>query len=390
MPRRFRTRLDTPRSVALLALLLVALFAGARLVGNGGHPSAFVVAGDHFVDPATAPDELVVAQDSFGYDGQFVYRLALDPLTREETAYGITLDNPPYRQQRIGLAALTWAVTAATPLPLSATLILVNGLALAGAAWLGAIFARRHGRHPLWGLVAGLSPGVVIAFARDLTEPLAWVLLLAGLLLWTDRRDGWAAVAFTAAVLCRETTLAVLAGLGVWLLLSAARSRSAAPARRALLLLVPLAVALGWQWHLYQVWGEVPVATGGGHPGTRFVGIAGHLFEGLGEFATVRDGVLRHVWIVERLWLAGLYAAVVLSLRRTAAPRPVRAGWVCGALLGLSVTAWARDVQFLRAANEAIAVGVLVLLATRSRLADRALLSTGGVSLAVAAVHSVL
>ena len=69
------------------------------------------------------------------------------------------------------------------------------------------------GRHPLTGLVLAVPAGMPISLGRHLTEPVAWAAVLAGL--WYARQRRWApaAAALTVAVLARETSLVVVAGL---------------------------------------------------------------------------------------------------------------------------------------------------------------------------------
>ena len=83
------------------AAVAVAAFVGVRSIITHGL-SGFPVA----APPATASGTRGLRGYSDGYDGQFVYRLALDPFTHAVTAHGITLDNPAYRQQRIATALL--------------------------------------------------------------------------------------------------------------------------------------------------------------------------------------------------------------------------------------------------------------------------------------------
>src|SRR5438874_5041675 len=73
--------------------------------------SRFVVAGGPGVDAREVPSNLTVRKDLGGYDGMTFYRLALNPFTHEEKAYGIELDNPSYRQQRIGYPLLVFITT---------------------------------------------------------------------------------------------------------------------------------------------------------------------------------------------------------------------------------------------------------------------------------------
>src|SRR5690349_15662968 len=94
-----RSRVDgrTVPGATTLAGVLVLAFVVLRLVfatSLGG----FVVASDDYVNPAATPDPLPVTTTTGGYDGQFVYRFAVDPWTTAATEHGITLDNPAYRQ----------------------------------------------------------------------------------------------------------------------------------------------------------------------------------------------------------------------------------------------------------------------------------------------------
>lgn len=378
----------------LLAALLLGLTLGAKVLTGGGL-SAPVVAGDAFVGPDRPRDLAVVHEDSTGYDGQFVYRLALDPFTRERTAYGITLDNPTYRQQRLGLPLAAWAVSR-TGVPTSLALILVNAAALLAAAWAGAVLARRLGRHALWGVLVALSPGLVVAVTRDLTEPLQIGLLLLGLVAWTGRRTplttAAAVAAFTASALTRETTLAVLAGLGLWETYRLLRGPERPDAlTRAAALLVPLAAAVAWQLHLEDVWGVLPVSANEGDVGVPFLNTAQTFFSGGGDWSdwTSRDALLAHAWVAERVLLAGLLAYTAYALARGRADVRLKAGWALAALLALSA-AWGRDVAFLRAANESIVLAVLVLLGLRTRAAQLALAGTAGLSVYLACVYGVL
>ena len=153
------------RSVVVVALALVVGFVLVRLVlatSIGG----FAVAGDRFVDPALTPDRLPVTAESGGYDGQFVYRLALEPWTDQATAYGITLDNPAYRQQRIATPVLAWAVGLLPGVSTLLALLLVNVAALTVAAAFAVRLAVALGRHPLTGLVLAVPAGMPISLGR--------------------------------------------------------------------------------------------------------------------------------------------------------------------------------------------------------------------------------
>jgi hypothetical protein len=383
----------TPRgsvwsAVALTAVLLAG-FVGVRLVTHGG-PGAFPAAGDRFVD-ATAPDDLVVNAHSTGYDGQFVYRLGLDPLTRVVTDSGITLDTPAYRAQRVVLPALAWFVDRLPGVPLSLALILVNLVALLVAAGAAALLARDLGRSPWWGCAVGLAPPLVISLARDLTECTALALLLVGLVLWRRGRLGWAAVAFTVAVLARESVLTVLAGMGLWQVYVVARRGDGD--RRAVLrgavLLVPLAGYLGWQAWLAHRWGEWPSAAGGPSPGLPIIAPVASVLDGAGDLLALdRAHVLAHIWVVERLLLLSFVIVVALALRASRLDPDIKTGAAVALLVPLTLD-WHADVQFLRASAEAVVLGTLVLLGTEPLRLRRAVLVVPAWAALVGAVYAV-
>jgi hypothetical protein len=378
-----RPGLSAPAAVPV-ALALVVGFVLVRLL-LATPIAGFPVASDAFVDPARTPDRLVVTAAGGGYDGQFVYRLALEPWTTDRTADGITLDNPAYRQQRIATPVLAWTVGLLPGVSTLLALLLVNVAALTVAAVFAVRLAGALGRHPLAGLVLALPAGMPISLGRTLTEPVAWAAVLAGL--WYARQRRWppAAAALTVAVLARETSLVVVAGLALaqlWRVLSR-RDR-----RRDLLapgwLALPAAAGVAWQLVLLQVWGVLPVRAGGpGNLGRRPV---------LAVLDTVAAGVpgpavLTVVVTAERVGVLVLfgYAAFTLATRRAGVTGGEAVAWTLAVAMSLAVNGWTSDVQFLRAANEAIGLSVLVALSDRrSRLGRWALLLAAAMACGVA------
>ena len=376
----------SPRVTALLAAALLVLFVGLRIAVNDGEPSAFVYSGDAFVDRAAAPAELrYIRKDSVGYDGQFVYRLALDPLTRRKVDFGMTLDLPAYRQQRIALPALAWLLARASPLSTLWSLLLINMLALVAAAYAGALLAVRWGRNPLWGLLIAFAPGLVVGLSRGLTEPLSLAFLVAGLVCWLDRRHLLAGALFTAGILTRETVGVALVGLGVGLIAQQVRSRrwpGPADVSAYAALAVPVLALLGWQLLLKSWWGEVPAGTSGSNLGVPVIGVVRTLFNTRLSGRLIDTGVpMAVLWAVERIWLLLVIGFAALSLRRSQAGA-VRWAWGALALLALSLEGWVYDIQFLRATNEAAVLSVLLVMSRPGRGATRILV----VSAALAAV----
>jgi hypothetical protein len=185
MNRSLLDQLNSPLIVLLIVMVAYLLFIVARLANSEGDPSYFVYAGRTFTDPAAVPQGLRVyplfRRD--GYDGQFYYRLALNPFTTERTDFGITIDNPAYRHQRIFYPLLTWMLSlGGRPTLVPITLIAVNFFALCAIGWIGAAYMRLLKQHALWGTAFAFSPNFLYSLSLDLTEILATCLVLAGLL----------------------------------------------------------------------------------------------------------------------------------------------------------------------------------------------------------------
>jgi hypothetical protein len=190
---------------------LVALaYVGLTLGRYGGDPFKFALVGSRY-DPG-------LPGGTWGYDGQFAYQIARDPLGAARF-----LDVPAYRYQRI-LYPLAARVVALGQEPLIPwALIAVNWLALvAGTRFTEEILTGRGVSH-WYALSYGLFGGLVMAVRLDLTEPLAYALAQAGVLAYErePHRVRGAAGLFALAALTKETTLLMAAGF----LLSFALSR---------------------------------------------------------------------------------------------------------------------------------------------------------------------
>jgi len=82
-------RLNSARGAALLTLLAYGLAFVARLVSLGGDISRFTLASDKFIPAASARAVgLSVLTRGYGYDGQFYYLLALNPLAAHPALAG--------------------------------------------------------------------------------------------------------------------------------------------------------------------------------------------------------------------------------------------------------------------------------------------------------------
>jgi len=102
-----------------------------------------------------------------------------------------------------------------------------------------------------------LSAGTLMSVRLDLTEPLAYALAQAGVLLALKDHWRWAAVALALAALTKEMTLAIAAGIAAVYLYQ--RRWSTLSVFGAIVLL-PFAI---WQIVLWQWFGQAGIGSGG-------------------------------------------------------------------------------------------------------------------------------
>lgn len=213
-PARFSLAVAARRSawtVAGVALALYALWIGVYLL-SGHDARDFTVSSPKFVLRSDAssvirydPSYHYATHSPLGYDGQFCYYIALDPVNAR-----FYVDVPGYRYGRILYPMLARLVALGQPPLIPLALVLVNWLALGGGTAALALWLRRKGRSPWLALLYSLYPGLFFAVQRDLTEPLAYALVALAVYLFDfggRRRVLWAGVAFALAGLARETTL---------------------------------------------------------------------------------------------------------------------------------------------------------------------------------------
>jgi hypothetical protein len=177
------------------------------------NPRALATIGSYFIQKGGAASPLLQRDLSlsqpagvYGYDGQFCYFIAMDPL--HAAPY---IDDPSYRYERILYPLAARALALGDPARIPYTLVIVNALAMVAGALAVALWLRRRGLTPWIALVFGLFPGLFFAFRHDLTEPLGFAFLAWGILALDWPRSRWrlvvASACFALAALSREVTL---------------------------------------------------------------------------------------------------------------------------------------------------------------------------------------
>jgi len=212
---------------SLVVACLYVLFVGLDMHIFGHTFLYYVHIGPRFVlhIPGAAP----------GYDGQFYYQIAHDPLHAAQF-----LDRPAYRYQRIVYPMLVWALTLGQASFIPFILWLVNFLAIVFGTELVARMLIQQKLSPWYSLAFGLYFGQATALIFDTTEPFTYFLVCLGLFLMMRKRPTVAALVMGLAVLSRET--AILFPVG-YLLVSLYQRRWRDALR---LLLLSIAPAAAW------------------------------------------------------------------------------------------------------------------------------------------------
>jgi fluoride ion exporter CrcB/FEX len=386
-----------PWVFGLVVMLAYLALVAPMLVRHHFDTSVFVLAGDRFVDAGLTPSPIIVARHSDGYDGQFYYRLALAPLLTETRAFGVTLDHPAWRAQRILLPLVAHGLALGQARFVPAALFAIN---LAGLFAIG-FLAMRMAAARAWPMVVPVAivawPGLLAALTRDTTEILAGALLLAGMSAWLERRVVVCAVMLGLAALTRETSVLVTGGLLAAAVWRCWRPGAAArPWREVGWLGAALVPFLAWRAVVGWLWRESPQAHGMAHNvGWPLVGLAeavlsAVLGHAVGDGRAPRDLVARAAALlgigVITWFCARIVPVAVRLLRGGSAAAGLAAGWVL--VLGLMsvLTAggpWVEPTAYFRAFTECWVVGWCLVGVAGNRPSGLWWLAAAGVPLFV-------
>jgi hypothetical protein len=308
---------DRPIVPGLVTLLAATGFVVARWeMWSRRSISRFILIGQDFAHPAQLPAGMPL-RAATGYDGQFYYRLAINPLNFHQTAYGITID-AAYRFMRIGYPAVTWFASFGQSSLVPYMLVAVNVAAIGALGYIGGRFARQGGRHAAWGLLLPGYFGLVTSLCRDTAEPVAAAAMLAGLLAVRARRRRVAASLLAFGALTRETVMVLVAAIAIVRVVGFVRGRYR-PGRDDIVWVLPAAVFAVWELLVFLYTGSVPMlADGGRNAGTPFVA----------PFEAVRSNLHHidwHSYNAIDVWLAEVAVLLVFAVAALCSLRTSRA-----------------------------------------------------------------
>ena len=334
------------REPLLLALGVVAIYTVMAVIVLATHawnPKAFVL---------ERPDDVPFAQAfAIGYDGQFSYAIALDPIGAGESD---ALDRAAYRYLRIVYPITARIIALGIPDLIPWSLLAVNILAAGATAWLFAdLIGGKAGA--VWAVLALLlSLNYLIGIRFDLNEPLALLAATAGLWLHKRKRYGLTAIAFALAGLTKEAFLVFPLAVAVY----ETTQRNLKTA--AIIFLGSFLPYFAWSAAITQWLGISPFSYSLSKPS-------------LIPFAGMRHLGLLESQVLVMIWAIGpsiLVAAAVIW--KSARESPSLAAWLVlfnvAVLATLPVESWEDPLAILRLALGTMAAGLLWLSQVQPRI----------------------
>lgn len=338
-----------------ITYVIYLVFFVIQLWQYGWDVSGFIHAGDYFTKPEKNPMPIQVIPNSYGYDGQFYYRIALNPFSIRDTDYGITMDVPRYRFQRILYPFLVWMISFGAKSLIPANMVIVNFVFLGILAFIGGNYAKNHG-YPHWlGIILPLYSGFFVTLSRDLTEITAAALMVAGFYLFSRDRYTLTTVLLSLAVFAKETTL--LAAIGAFLFLFWKRDK------RWLFFLVPICFYFLWQLFLNLIWARTLGHTISYNISFPFMGIVSRLIDAIQQWAIVDV-----LFLVDLVILVGFLYFVGKNISAETLS-PIEVSWLIYGLLMVCMTTniWLESVNYFRALSEFYLLGIIMLYKTHNK-----------------------
>lgn len=371
----FAKRFDNPLVTGAIALIGWLVFVLIRLEMWGkGQISYFIGVGVGYANKAELPPGVHQVLRA-GYDGQFYYRLALNPFNWAQTAYGIRMDQP-YRYTRIGYPLVVWIVSLGHHSVVPVMLVVVNLLSIAAMGVLGGMFARESGRSALWGLLFVAYFGLVISVGRDTMEPLSDACMLAGMLCYRRERYVWASLLIGYAVVTNETSAALPVAIGLLRVWQCWKARAIKPERKDLAWVVP-GIALVILELAQKAFAGLKSSAASSDV-TRnltfpFQGIIDGLYTDVRHMSWTHMGLYDYN-LLEFVTLAAFVVMALLLIRKSTAPVHEKLAFILFVLIEFVMASdaiWGSVFGELRTQVEAFLFAVIILLATPERYLPR-------------------
>jgi len=357
--------LNSPGRITVFTALLYGLYILIYLWVNQFNMSSFIWFGDDYIDREKVPLSCLEKVSQTGYDGQFFYRLSLEPFTVQAEKFGISFDTPAYRQQRILYPLISWILSFGNPEAAVFTMVVTNFCAICAIGFFAAKILENQNRNIACAVLIVLYPGLVISLSRGLSEPLAIGLMVISVYLLLRNQPVAATAALSLAVLARETTLLFAVAAGIYRLFHWFK-KDATKCRTKIqwyYFVVPALVYIGWQVYLFSQWKLFPVHAGQvSNISIPFWGI----IESVQEFFTFENPD-HYIYLSEFSWMVIFTCVVAGHLHGI--PGYLKTAWLLYGIMALTMTygVWSNHPSFYRACSEFNIIGIIVLVISASR-----------------------
>ena len=289
---------------------MMALTLGRWAKGNHNF-SWFICAGSDFANSSKTNPGLIIQQGQ-GYDGQFFYRYACDPLNFNKEAFGINVDVPAYRMQRIAYPFFAWALAFGNPNWVPYTLIFINILAFLGILFFTKKFITAVKGNECYAYLPFLLCGLFMSFSRDLSEVLELFFFTATVYYFTITRLSHFILFGALTLLTRETSLIAIFPLFFFKTIQIFNSRGRAV--KILALNIPFVLFAVWKYIVLQSVPEGGIGQGYQHLGIPFKGIIDGFTINF-NFSSSKNTFEFLFWIAFFIWNVFLVFIVLKSFR---------------------------------------------------------------------------
>ncbi len=181
------------------------------LAANSWDPMSLIRVGGHF-DPRVGGQEM-------GYDGQFAYQIARDPMNGWQY-----VDLAAYRYQRILYPVVSMLFSFGNDALLPWVMILVNLVSIIMGVYLLEKILVHYGQSRWPAISYGLFIGTLMSLRLCLNEPLAYALAIGGVYLYISGKLTRSAICLGLAVLTKEVTILFVGAFVIYLLIRTIRS----------------------------------------------------------------------------------------------------------------------------------------------------------------------
>lgn len=239
-----KPRLSYAIGPTLITFIISTIFLTYHLSSHNWNPFSFVLIGGKF-DPK-------VNNQSYGYDGQFSYQIAQDPINGWRY-----LDVPAYRYQRILYPILARVLSLGNELLLPWMLILINWVSLIFATLLLEKILKTNNLSRWYAICYSFFAGLWLSLRLDLTEPLAFLFVIVAIFTIQKEKIWLGSLFLILASLTREVTIIFI----ISFILSSLFEQNYT--NRTKWFIVALFPFLIWQALLFGWFGEFAIRSGG-------------------------------------------------------------------------------------------------------------------------------